>query len=73
MSAMSGKKLAFIQVGKTRHRITTEHHALLSELNDAFPYLSMEDLLFQTSLDGARFALAGGVVTLINARPRMAR
>ena len=69
----SGKKEKFVNVGTTRKRITTEHHALLSELQDLFPYLSMEDLLFQTSLDGARFALAGGFVTLINARPRAVR
>jgi hypothetical protein len=69
----ASKKEAYIQVGKTRHRITTEHHALLSELNDALPYLSMEHLLFQTSLAGARFALSTGIVTLIIERPHRAR
>lgn len=69
----SGKKDCFVQIGATRRRITGEHHSLLCEHHSLNPYLSMEDLVFQTSLEWLRFAHSSGIMSLINARPRIVR
>jgi hypothetical protein len=49
----STKREAFITIGKHTHRIACDHHKLLSEVKEAFPYSTMEDLLFMTSMIGA--------------------
>lgn len=59
-----------ITVGGRSHRIANDHHALLSDLHDQFRYISLEDLLFLTSLIGARLALSMPLVTLFNGENR---
>ncbi len=49
VDAPSQKKEQFIQLGKTRRRISTRHHAKLSKLQEAFGYMTMEQLLMMTS------------------------
>jgi hypothetical protein len=59
-----------ITIGKRSHRIACDHHALLSELNEQFRYFTMEELLFFTSLIGARIIQTCGLVTMFNVQPR---
>lgn len=59
-----------ITVGGRSHRIANDHHALLADLHDQFRYVSMEELLFLTSLIGARLALSMPLVTLFTGQPR---
>jgi hypothetical protein len=59
-----------ITVGGRSHRIANDHHALLAELHDQFRYVSLEELLFLTSLIGARLALSMPLVTLFNGENR---
>lgn len=65
---LSQKKDDFIQIGQTRRRIAKHHRAMLVELQKDFPYCSMEDLLFQTSLIGLMVTRSTGIVPLISVR-----
>lgn len=66
----STKREKTISVGGRSHRIANDHHALLSELHEQFRYISLEDLLFLTSLIGARLALSLPLVTLFKGESR---
>jgi hypothetical protein len=66
----STKREKTISLGGRSHRIANDHHALLSELNEQFRYFSMEELLFFTSLIGARIIQTCGLVTMFNVQPR---
>ena len=66
----STKREKTISLGGRSHRIATDHHALLTELNEQFRYFTMEDLLFFTSLIGARLLQSLPICTLFNGDPR---
>lgn len=66
----SSKQECFIQIGKRSHRIANDHHALLLTLSAEFRYLSMEELLFFTSLVGARLLAAFNPLAVINVYKR---
>lgn len=70
ISSPDAKQESFIQIGKHRHRIANDHHAMLRQLTEDFRYMRMEDLLFLTSFIGANLLQAFNPVTLINVRNR---
>jgi hypothetical protein len=49
----STKREAYITIGRHTHRIACDHHKLLSEVKEAFPYCTMEEIFFMTSHIGA--------------------
>lgn len=54
LSAIDSKKQeAFIQIGRHRHRIASDHHRMLSDIQSTVIYAKMENLLFITSYLGA--------------------
>lgn len=72
-SPESTKRESFIQIGKHRHRIANDHHAILRQLTEDFRYMSMQELLFFTSFIGANLLQAFNPVTLITVRNRAER
>lgn len=66
----SHKQERFIQIGKSRHRIANDHHALLIALTRQFPYSTMAELLFLTSFIGASLLQVLNPMALINVRNR---
>lgn len=52
-SAESRKQEAFITIGRHRHRIASDHHRMLSDLQASVRYVKLEQLLFITSYLGA--------------------
>lgn len=63
---VDSKKEKFISIGKSRHRIANNHHDLLSQIHTDCRYLTMEQLLFLTSLFGASLAVLCGMPMLIS-------
>lgn len=55
-----------ITIGNRSHRIANDHHALLADLNEQFRYFSMQELLFFTSLVGARLLQSLPICTMLD-------
>lgn len=70
---VSLKQESFINIGKHRFRIASDHHAVLAELHESFTYVSMGDLLFLTSLIGANLLLSVNPINVLNVRNRARR
>lgn len=68
----SHKRERWIQIGKHRCRIANDHHAMLLRLSEEFRYVSMQELLFYTSLVGASVMQQANPGRLINVRRRAA-
>jgi len=64
----SHKRERWIQIGKHRCRIANDHHAMLLRLSEEFRYVSMQELLFYTSLVGASVMQQANPARLINVR-----
>lgn len=66
----SPKKSEFIQIGKTRHRIASDHKCLLNEIQSDFREMTMEQIFFLTSFIGASLLQVFGPMVLRNVRFR---